>query len=58
MKEFKGIKYSKKTNIYYKFIDGQLYKQAAYRNSTVWEISDYKDIEKNSRFWVFVKEIK
>ena len=58
MKEFNGIKHSKKTNIYYKFVNGVLYKKAMYRNSNVWEISDYKDINEMSKYWVDVKEIK
>lgn len=58
MKEFEGIKYSSKTNIYYKFVNGVLYKKASYRNSNSWEFSDYKDKNQMSKYWVDVKEEK
>jgi len=57
MKEFKGIKHSPKTNIYYKFVEGQLYKRCAYRKSNTWEVSGYTDMEKMSRFWVSVETV-
>lgn len=52
MKEFKGIKFSKTTQIFYKFEKGQLMKFAAYgKNGSCWVSSDYEDNSNNSKNW-------
>jgi hypothetical protein len=50
---FKGIKRSKVTGIYYKFVGGRLMRWSAqYRE---WEPSEFKNHEGNMKRWVKVK---
>lgn len=51
---FTGIKFSKKTEIFYKFIKGELHKMPVYsgsENKGIWVKSDYVDDSGNSRNW-------
>ena len=53
MIEFTGIKFSKVTKIFYKFVKGQLFKFTIFdKHGSYWAKSDYKDINGNSKNWV------
>jgi hypothetical protein len=56
MDKFKGIKYSRVTKIFYKFVKDQLYRYSTTATTPIWVKSDFKDYNNRSQYWVNITE--